>query len=234
MFNLEPFFFGALPDYFYHQDSNKDINGQGFLERFSKALKQEMESYLSSISNLSYLNDPDNVPETYIPFLSSFWGNPPKIAEVIPPFRKVLKNIVNLYQIKGTEDGVVKYFALWGIEAQVIFHEESFVYDDGSQYDTDLKYDQACLYCRDYDLYLEDPDGVLFELADEATVAEKTLNIISVMGFILPINARLRTLYYNGISLAELMAYQEMVEGYGGRVIDLGLTYQILQRVYTL
>ena len=100
------FFFNKFPPYFKNNDSYKDDNGRGLMERYLQVPGEYME-YLEPLADGWVLNVRDvvNCYNHFVPNHANVLGNPPNIFPEDPDyvrFRKFLWFIVSIYKIKGT------------------------------------------------------------------------------------------------------------------------------------
>lgn len=198
--NFSKFFPNKLPYYFIKNDTYKDLDGKGLLERFLTIFGTEVD--LEIIPQIEcYLNiiDTSICHEKYLIHLSDVMGNPPDIFLDQVLYRKLLRYIVSVYKIKGTIAAYELFFSLLGFGVVItelpVTNEESS-YDNEGSYDTgnpDSIYDQTrCSPCSYYtiDFYpLNNTDGII----DSTTLQKLRLAIF----FNEPINAKLLSLTSN-------------------------------------
>jgi len=153
---LDKYFFKSLSDYFHIYDSYK-VAGKGLLERYVGTLQAETEVYEQEITDIIELPFPQESPEKYLDYISYFLGLPPLlIIDNEQLYRDLLDEIINVYKYKGTAEGFIRYFAIFGLEASFFSVNSSMgiKYDSGSKYDDGWKYDQLCTYCMEVNLLL--------------------------------------------------------------------------------
>jgi len=148
MGQLHKFMFGYLPDYFKINDTYKDSNDQGFVERYLEAFEEEFEDIKTLITSAHDIRDALITPSDILQYLSDMMKNPPGLISDEPILRKLLSLIFNLNHLKGTEIGFIKYWFVLGINATITLDKQyGFTYDDGEIYDDNKLYDTDCNTC---------------------------------------------------------------------------------------
>ncbi len=215
MGRLNRYFFQYLPEYFKLNDTNV-IGDKGILERYLDSLQIETEEYLKDIEGdgsfgrgLSKLIFPKETPSTYLNYIANLYGNPPDTFRDEDIYRALLFSITLINKYKGTEEGLIRFFALMGVTIELETIDETNVkYDNAIRYDDDFVYDQLCSYCWKYRLNIVDPGFVLpgFNPLPPETWAIQ--NIFSVLLYLMPANAILYDLQYNGVSISLFLLNQ--------------------------
>lgn len=150
--------FARLPAYFKNNDTYKDANGEGILERYLATLGYELdENIVSQIPCYLKIIDPTECQEIFLSHISDVLGNPPDIFNDITLYRKLLNYIVAVYKIKGTIAAYQLFFSLLGYNVTITevepINSES-EYDIEGEYDTGLPeslYDNSrCNPCSTY------------------------------------------------------------------------------------
>lgn len=190
------FFKGILPPYFIENDTYKDANGDGLLNRYLTIFGEEIDEEL--IPKIEcYLNiiDSQISDSKFITHLSDVLGNPPDIFLDDTMYRNLLSYIVSVYKIKGTKKAYELFFSILGFDIElieippgddVVYYDKLNIYDDGKIYDQKL-----CQPCSMYD--------IIFYPHNQRDV-NITPNIIQrlrdAIAFNEPINATLRHLIF--------------------------------------
>lgn len=184
--------FKQLPGYFKNEDTNKDINKEGTLERYLRNFGQELDDgiypYIKDFLNLF---DTLKCQEDLLPHLSFVLGLPPNIDNTAATYRKVLEFAVAVYKIKGTKRSYEVLFNLMGLSIQIVEDPAApkvlydldvpVIYDNPTG---PYQYDKTCSYCGTYTIAYNNGsnssvDPAILELAQ------------SIICFLQPINAKL-------------------------------------------
>lgn len=190
-FTFKQFIIGNLPSYIIDQDSYKDAQGKGLLERYLGIFADYIDTELYPQIN-DYLNivDASICGEQYLNHLSDVLGNPPDIFKNEEQYRNLLSYIVSVYKIKGTKAAYELFFNILGykIEIEEVLPDLlSYIYDGNSDYDTEQLYDLgACESCSYYNIkfYPLVQDGLELDLSNLALLK-------AAIDFNEPINAKL-------------------------------------------
>ena len=193
----EPWFFKFLPPYFKMNDTYKDAQGQGLLERYLSAFDPEV--LLETFPNINkYLDiiDVRTCAPKFLTHISDVLGNPPDIFDDEDKYRNLLAYIVSVYKIKGSIESYELFFDILGFDIELeeipLFNQNS-VYDNEGIFDSDefeSIYDKnGCPSCSYYDLTLYYKDVNNFTINQEMIN-----NIREAITFNEPINAKLRRL----------------------------------------
>jgi len=157
-------FFNKLPAYFKQEDSYKDANGEGLLERYLRIYGLEIdEEIIPQIENYLDIIDPLICDEKFLNLIAYQLGNPPDFFGNTSLYRKFLSIIIQIYKIKGTRKSYIQLFALLGYTVDLImFYPTDSVYDNEEIYDDEplVLYDDVCGTCVPYFIlfYPEDTD----------------------------------------------------------------------------
>jgi phage tail-like protein len=202
---FKTFIFERLPYYFKSEDTYKDINNEGLLERYLSIFGSHLDEDL--IPDITcYLNilDASICEEKFLTHISDSLGNPPDVFQTEAEYRNLLLYIVSMYKIKGTRDSYELFFSILGFD--VLITEIAPIITDGitSRYDSDTitRYDSGstldtydlgeCEPCSGYDVELTPKQG------SNITLDQSMINKINeVIKFNEPINAKLRNLVIN-------------------------------------
>jgi len=157
MGRLKNYFFKTLPDFFRIHDTYPDANGKGILERFLDTLQEDMETTEKDITSLSSAIFPGEAKEEHLDYISAFLGTPPLlILDEEDLYRFNLSHIIGVYKYKGTEEGVRRFFTMWGFDTELIYTTPlQSLYDIPLHYDDGNHYDQGCSVCIEVQLNLQ-------------------------------------------------------------------------------
>ena len=170
-FTFRNFFFSLLPDYFKEQDSYKDLNNEGLLERylrnFGEEIDDEIYPFIEMLLDVIYGGKSltDNIlvrgddiltygadiltygpPKTirddkFLKYIAYMLGNPIDINGMADTYRKIINYAVAIYKVKGTIRSYELLFNLLGLKITI---RETIV-TEANRFDTDLQYDQQDL-----------------------------------------------------------------------------------------
>lgn len=222
-FSFQTFFFDKLPLYFLQNDTYKDQNGRGLLERYLEIFGLELENKIKPLAD-DYLDiiDPSTVTAKHLSHLAYSLGNPPDMFQNNPTqYAKLLQHVVSIYKIKGTAQSYKLFFSLMGFNVSIIEHPEPVptLFDDVFILDDGFKFDMGCPTCSDYSLVI---NNLLANSANICmTPSFTTLNqtmldlIIEVVKFLEPINAHLIEIINGGLVCEAVShCYQEDINLY--------------------
>ena len=196
MLNL---FFNSLPEFFAINDSYKDSEGKGLLERylsvfqeFTTELKGDGEGFLT-------FNSASLIREDYLGYLGNFHGNPPTVFKNTEAFRDILENISIIKFSRGTEKAVHQFFNTIGLEVELVVVEvEGYNMDSGDTFESS-RFDAKCILCREYDVFITDANNLFPELGEDPVPGWVILNLIKIFEYLLPVNMGIREVHYNDI-----------------------------------
>lgn len=208
------FLFGKLPYYFKENDSYKDGNDEGLLERyleiFCAEIDNEVSPYIDEVlditdaSALSGLTR-DNPTELLI-HISKLFGNPPDVgtgeaysggeAEYII----LIRYIRQILQTKGTVQSLIYYLAIYGYEIDTLTPEAPSLisYDvtpTALKYDDSYEYDVGFVFYSEFDLVITDVAGTGTKSPTQAWLNDYLKP--AIQQFISPIWAELDSLTYS-------------------------------------
>ena len=197
--SLATWFWRQLPKYFKINDTYKDAQGEGLLERYLKIYGIELDEeiipyadgYISGNSTTNSIIDPLTCDEEYLIHIAYEMGNPPDLQISPDVYRSLLRYIVSFYKVKGTKTGYKIFFALLGYDVTVVeYDKQNYRYDSGVLYDSGHKYDEGCSYCGEYELVvtsynidctsgqIEILELAVFELLQEAIAFNEPINAV--------------------------------------------------------
>lgn len=149
MIEIENFLWSKIPDDLADQDSYKDDEGKGLLERTLSVYEEELQQELIiPLENFAIELSPETASDKFLTELAFTLGNPPDVMGGVETYRKVLTNIISIYKIKGTIPSYRRFFNLFGLGCIIVEHlPPDHNYDEGSVYDEDdedleMPYDQ--------------------------------------------------------------------------------------------
>lgn len=161
--------FSKLPDYYKENDTYKNGNGEGILERFLYALGLEFEEVaVDKINNLVNELDPVTASEEMLAYLGYLVGNPTDIMEDTETYRQRIIQAIELYKYRGTRRGYKILFNILGYSVNInVIEPETYtydnnpikLYDDGKQYDNS----RCKIYCLTYDIEYSSIPGLTSE-----------------------------------------------------------------------
>lgn len=197
MFKLKPIIF----DKFFGRgdktnDPYKDVNNKGINERYQEILADDWdEELLPLVENIL---DNTLVPDTawvrFIPYLENMLGIKP-LVEDLAIRRKIIKNIISIYKVKGTLRSYEIVFKILGFTS-VTIEDLEFVQSFDSPVtfdDVNRRFDASnCQTCSYYNLHLTGDFLISSELA---------AIIIRAVEMVEPINAKLYKVTFNDINI---------------------------------
>ena len=208
------FLFGKLPLYFKTEDSYKDVNNEGLLERyleiFCAEIDDEVSPYLDEVLNITDAEalsglTRDN-PTELLTHLSELFGNPPDvgIGEAYSGdednYIVLIRYIRHILQHKGTELGLEYFLNVYRYTMDVV--TESGItaksYDElptALKYDNSVEYDAGFTFYSGFDLTITDMPGTGPKNPPQPWLDNYLLP--AIQKFIAPMWATLGTLTYS-------------------------------------
>jgi len=206
MVNFTNWIFDRFPRRFKIEDSYKDADGKGLLERMMGVIGDELdEEIIPLIEDYQVQQNPITCDSKFINLIAFFYGNPPSPLSYEDLYRKLLSKITEVNKIKGTEASYVLFFKLIGLDVAV--REVPLVdyrYDkDNIRYDNNehLRYDMNCPPCSGYYLDILDHDNLYPEFIHNPIDPEIFKLLMSMIRYCEPINARLIEVTYDDTPL---------------------------------
>lgn len=195
--DLSNFLNEKLPQYYKANDTYKDGNDKGILERFLGILGIELQDeFITPLEQLIDQLDPTTAADQYLSLLAFTVGNPEDILGDTDSYRTRLTQAITLYKNKGTVKSYRVLFALLGYTVNVVDHIPSdMIYDNGNEYDTGLQYDtdRCSLGCIEYSLEYSNIPGRTSGPLDSGKLDQLTRTIERDLQ---PINTRLRDIIF--------------------------------------
>jgi hypothetical protein len=193
MFNFKEYIIKQLPDYFIENDSYKDVNEKGFVERYLGIFGDELdEYYYTQIAQIVEQVNPLEVSRwEYLDYIAYALGDVPgTITDNTYVYQRMLTYIISIYKIKGT---IPSFFAiLYPLGVQTLAFQElpelNIVYDEDYTYDQDdVAYDLSCPTCSDYKIYMEFSNDFTADLYQKILTAINLVEpiIANRIGFIM-------------------------------------------------
>lgn len=227
MVQFRTWIFGLFPEFYKMNDSYKDANNEGLLERYLKNVGLELDDeFVPFIENFMDLVDPLLADPKYLPFLGTVLGSPITLDSSTTTYRRIIEYAVAIYKIKGTQKSYQLLFNLIGINVKILEEKpkKAVLYDQGWRYDeipTLQRYDQECEMCSYYSIAYnsvnDTTDPVVISTVPQSLI-DKFANIIC---FLQPINAKLRG-YIHTIHFEELYELNIIDEITGFNGVPLG------------
>ncbi|MAO08033.1 MAG: hypothetical protein CL596_04900 [Alteromonas sp.] len=194
--SFKNWFFDLLPRYFKENDSYKNPQGHGLLERYLTIFGEDLDyNVIPKIELYLDIIDASICDEKYLIHLSDSLGNPPDVFKDTEIYRNLLQYIVTFYKIKGTIKSYKLFFAILGFDVEVeelphqdddVFYDSGAIYDTGQEWHT---YDRnSCLICYNYNINIWPSNNR--DLIISSDTLEKLREVIK---FNEPLNARLGT-----------------------------------------
>ncbi len=198
-----------LPDYVIDNDSYKDLDNKGFVERYLSIFGAELdEFYYNQIDEIGDQTNPLNASNiAYLDLIAAGLGDLPNISQNSDHYRRILSFILSIWKVKGTKKSYKAIFytlsvilvSLDEIDVTVLHYDDGVsTYDDGVTF-----YDENCPICSEYDITVTGP-------ALTADIYQKLLNLVTLVE---PINAHLRNITYNGSLIELVFITVEIIDG---------------------
>lgn len=198
------YLFGQLPRYYKQQDTYKDSNDEGFLERYLEVFCQEIDNELIDyIDEVLILFEPLGYGDLSISNANDFlihlaetFGNPPDIGTT-DQYKALISYILHILGKKGTQESMELYLNLLGYTINSINSETV----SGNTYDSSpvLQYDKGGQYDSGFTFY----SGFNIEITDYPGTGTKSPSSTwldslkeALQKFICPIWAEIGTLTY--------------------------------------
>jgi hypothetical protein len=199
-FQFANYIFSLFPEFYKDNDSYKDINGEGLLERYTQIFGEEIDEKIIVFAEEFTKNvDMFECDAKFLNHIAYALGNPPDVLSDEDKYRKLLSYIVSVYKIKGTKRSYELLFNILGYNVSVIEHLpcEGYYYDMGYTYDEEgVIYDKFCCPCSQYEIAFSSQDDDC-ETATINPISQTILdNLYKIIFFIEPINAKLLSLTY--------------------------------------
>lgn len=205
MVSFKDYLFNQFPIRYWEEDSYKNGQGKGLLQRLMESLGTEWDQeLLPKLEGVSDINDLLTTDSKYLVHLAWFLGNPPDTFYDEARYRKLLQYLTDIIKVKGTEESYHRLFFLLGVTVTLTYIPPTIPkYDGDFHHDTTVRYDSECPSCSDYDLAISDPDGNLslvgWALGHYYTTRAKEILALldALIKYVEPINMHLRNLTYN-------------------------------------
>jgi hypothetical protein len=119
-FNEEQFFFNKLLEKFVPDYDGQIVSSTTYLKVYFDGLGILLDTLDQKIEDLYTLGDIDTVDEKYLQYLAQLLGYQKEDFSIENiSFRELIKNLVDIYQTKGTEYSFTLFFKLLGFDAVV-------------------------------------------------------------------------------------------------------------------
>lgn len=196
MINLKVKIWNLYDEYEQLNDTLKDKDGKGLLQRFNEAVVEEYDTNVDPLVTnfVDNILNVDTIYDKFIPLLESVLGEFPTMASSFAGRRKLMKFALKLYTIKGSVRAYEVMFRLIGMDTFLLEEfPDSFGLDSTVTLDDEVRvFDNFCTPCVQYDITLT---GTLPVSNDLISFVRRVIN------FNEPITARVRTVLYNGDEL---------------------------------
>lgn len=173
---------------------------KGIWERFNislgKGYDQELQQLVDDFQDNTIV--PQLMLSKLIPHMESMLGNPVVISDQVAMRRKIIQFAQQLYDVKSTRLSYQMLFNLLGFDSSVTIEELTITsgFDSSITLDDPIRtFDMGSKPCSDYNIYLT---GTI------TLTAEIRQAIRRIIEFLEPINAHLRTVFYNGVAISFL------------------------------
>ena len=205
--------FSKLPYYFKENDSYKDGNNEGLLERYMEIFCQEIDDNVSPyIEEVLDITDVEKLPglthgdpEILFNYISALFGDPPDvgIGEIYSggdtEYQKLIRYVIHILRNKGTIIGLSLYLAIYGYKIDLITESPAVVgfydYSPPIKYDDGYLYDGGFNFFSGYDLVITDISGTTTKNPTQSWLDNYLKP--SIQKFISPMWAELGTLTYS-------------------------------------
>jgi hypothetical protein len=191
-------------DYFHKNDSYKDAEGKGLLQRYNELIEEDIQSNIYPMMNslLDNLLLASTMLDRFVGDLEYTVGLQLRFSDLISLRKNILKYIFYFYKIKGTRRGYEVLLRWLGFESVVI---TEFWANGGLDSSVDLddinrRFDSGgkCSGCSEYEI----------ALTGSVAISPDLLRYIhNIVKFNEPINARLRRITYNGNDMSSLFYF---------------------------
>lgn len=190
--------FERLPHYFKSNDTYKNAEGKGILQRYLQVIEDYLMGIFDQLAkvwgNQGTIVNPQETEDQYLPYIADYYGNPPYINEEPDyMYKSMLRHIVTIYHWRGTGHFFEVLFKYYGL---TIYMNEVFddtlnyvprydrtesntplVFDDeGTHYDVS----DECLNCSGANVYIKTL------ISTDAKMVDRVLKILDLYR---PINA---------------------------------------------
>ena len=199
--------FSLLPLYFKTNDSYKDIDNRGLLERYLNIFCVEIDDEVADyIDNVGLLADAENISalphsdaSKFLIHISDDVGNPPDIEDESGNhdyYEKLLRYVLEIYRVKGTSRSVELYLRLMGytISNLIEYPASANKYDDSLSYDDSLIYDSGTAFYLEWELVITDLPGTSTKSPAQSWLDNYLKEAIET--FLMPINTILLSVTY--------------------------------------
>ncbi len=198
-FSFQNWLFAKLPLYFKLNDTYKDVDDRGLLERYLEIFGLELDNNLKpQIDNYLDIIDPFTTDPKFLTDLGYTLGSPPDLLGDPDNYAKLLAYIISVYKIKGTARAYQLLFSLLGFNVSIIEYDPSatLLMDEGNIMDDGGIMDNGCPCCSDYEVIVNqllNPDNNAGCINPSQGTVDQTIlpTFIKIIEFNQPINAHL-------------------------------------------
>lgn len=208
------FLFKKLPHYFKENDSYKDGNNEGLLERylgiFCNEIDDELSLYIDELLNITDAEALLGLTKTdgidLLIHIAETFGNPLDIGIGQPysgdqdEYIVLIRHIIHILQTKGTEQGLIYYLAIYGYEITTLTNSSTDInsYDEKPtpiKYDVPIKYDTGFSFYSSFSLVITDLSGTTTKSPPQSWL-DNYLKV-AIQNLLTPIWAVLDTITYS-------------------------------------
>lgn len=205
--------FGLLPSYFKVNDSYKDGNGEGLLERYLEIFCAEIDNEVSPfVDELPSITDAEalssltrNNPTELLQHISELFGNPPDIGTGLAysggedEYIIFMRYIKYILQTKGTITSLIYFLAIYGYELTNLTESSVSLskYDEiptPIQYDNNAQYDLGFTFYSGFNVDITDLSGTTTKNPTQTWLDDYLAP--AIQKYIAPIWAQLGTITY--------------------------------------
>ena len=157
--------FSQFPKRFKKDDTYKDANGRGVLERYLQIFGQELDNnFMPLIQNMQDILSVKKCDDKFLPLIGAYMGALPAPDNLPATYRLILAAGVQIYKAKGTANSFKIMFNILGYDCNIVpiqpiapaTYDSTQTYDDGTS-----KYDQSCSNCTDFSIRIQPSDPSL-------------------------------------------------------------------------
>lgn len=196
MTQIKTYVSNQIPDYIRDNDSYKDVDDKGFVERYLEIFGDELDEFqVAKLDNFPDQISPFTMDDIYLDYIAYTLGDIPNLTPDIPSWRNFLSHVVSIWKIKGTK----KSFRAILLPLRVVIAnldtdiEEivpaNYIYDSIYAYDQGVQYDKNCPTCTRYNLKLTSILPLTADLYNR---------IIGAIKLVEPLGAVMNELEWNG------------------------------------
>ena len=172
------------------------ISGKGILQRYNEALAEDMDEELipeveDLLENTVFIT---TCYDRYVVNLEQGVGNELYILNDLEVRRKIQRQILRYYEVRGSVRGYRIMLGLLGFDVEVTVNRPESGFDSSLTFDSEARtFDSGCPKCFTYSLDLTRQDGGSDDLSED-----EIESVLAVVRFNEPMRATLVGLYQEG------------------------------------